>query len=521
MQKHLFYLSNQELVAYALKAKVLTRVDSFEHDEAGRARFSAYLATVTSVPSYLLVDVIEEDFQRDSAPHVSGRARVAVLDRKLQQLYRDTPFRQATLQGRDKEGRKDDRYLFNALTNAELPKAWLALMQQHAVPLVGIYSLASLSQLLFDKLELGSGPVLLVSHQSSGLRQSFFQEGLLRFSRLTPLFDHAPERLAEAFRVETVKTRQFMANSRLLARGAQVKVVVLARQTNLDALASGMQGDADVSYLPIDLEQVRTMLHLGQFDVDAECNPLYLALLASTRVPTHFPLRDQKHFYQLLQARMMLYVMSGVVALAAVVWAALDISSIVALRQEAGRLDQEVALTEQRYQDIVKNMPVTNVSPHNMKAVVDLQAMLDKNVPLPNAQMAVISAILDTLPDIKVDKMSWEARDVASLEAVADPNAPPPAAEDVAPAAALLGLPEKTAQAVLLEGEISPFKGDYRAANASVARLAAQLNARPGVHAEVRVQPLDTRPGVKLENSAGAGEGSERAPFSLYITWKP
>ena len=250
MRKQLFYLTNQQLTAFAWQGGALVRGPGFGNDEAGRTEFGAYLAQAPSVPSYLLVDVVEEDFQRDTAPHVTGRARVALLDRKLAQLYRETPFRHASLQGRDKEGRKDDRYLLNALTNAELPKSWLAVMQRHAVPLAGMYSLSLLSQVMCDKLKLGSGPVLLVSHQSSGLRQSFFDAGLLRFSRLTPLFDHAPARLAEAFRIETAKTRQFMASTRLLARGAKVTVVALASAENLQALQPDMVDSAEVRYLP-------------------------------------------------------------------------------------------------------------------------------------------------------------------------------------------------------------------------------------------------------------------------------
>ncbi|MEJ7807806.1 MAG: hypothetical protein WKG03_18040, partial [Telluria sp.] len=259
MRKQLFYLNNQELVAYAWQGKVLSRVAGFENSDAGRAQFGEYLAQAAPVPSFLLVDVVEEDFQRDSAPHVTGRAREALVQRKLAQLYRDTPYRHAELQGRDKGGRKDDRYLFNALTNAELPKAWLAVMLKHAVALAGMYSLPSLSALLFAKIRPGPGPVLLVSHQSSGLRQSFFDDGVLRFSRLTPLFDHAPARLAEAFRVETAKTRQFMANTRLLGRGAQVTVLVLASATTLDALVPDMADNADVRYLPLEAGEAGRM----------------------------------------------------------------------------------------------------------------------------------------------------------------------------------------------------------------------------------------------------------------------
>lgn len=523
MRKQLFYLTNQELVAYTWQGGVLARVSSYDNDDAGRLRFGAYLAHADALPAYLLVDVIEEDFQRDTAPHVSGRARAALVERKLASLYRDTPFRHAELQGRDKDGRKDDRYLFNALTNPELPRAWLAIMQQHAVPLAGMYSLASLSQLLFDQLKLGSGPVLLVSHQSSGLRQSFFHEGALRFSRLTPLFDHAAEHLAEVFRNETNKTRQFMASTRLLARGAQVRVVVLASADKLAALHDSLADNQDVSYQAMDLELARQLLNVGQFDCEADCDPLYMALLASARVPSHFALRDQKHFYDLLKTRMLLYALSGAVALAAVIWTAVDVASILALRREAVRLEQEALATETRFQAVVKDMPATKITPHNMKVVVDLETMIDRNVPLPSVQMAALSSVLNGLPEIKVNKLRWEALEAATLAAPTDPNAPAPAppAGDFPPLPALIGVPDKTAQSVILEGEIVPFKGDYRAAIDSVSRLVAQLNRVPGQHAEVTLQPLDTRPTVKLANIAGEPDSTARALFALNVTWKP
>ncbi|MES2324225.1 MAG: hypothetical protein V4633_18365 [Pseudomonadota bacterium] len=523
MSKQLFYLTNQEMVAYAWQGKELSRLASYDNDDAGRARFSEMLLQYDAVPAYLVVDVIEEDFQRDTAPHVGARARKALIERRLSQLYRDTPFRHAELQGRDKEGRKDDRLLFNALTNPELPRAWLAVMQTRQVPLVGIYSLASLGQLLFDRLKLDGGSVLLVTHQSSGLRQSFFQDGQLRFSRLTPLFDHAPERLAEAFRIETNKTRQFMVSSRLMMRGAKVHVVVLANAENLAGLQGELQDNADMSYRAMSIEQARAALGAGQFDTTAECNPLYLTLLASSRVESHFPLRDQRHFYQLLQTRTALHWFSGAVLIGALAWTAMDVMAILDMRREAERMELEAVATDSRYRAIVKDMPATVVTPHNMKSVVDIETMISQNVPLPTMQMAAISTVLNRLPQLRITRVNWQAVEPSVLAAPADPAAAavPPPPGDFPPPPGQLGIPDKTGQVVLLEGEIIPFKGDYRAAIDSVNQLAAQLNRDPGVRAEVTTQPIDTRPSVRLENIAGATDDTVKALFAIKVTWKP
>ena len=523
MRKQLFYISNQALAAYAWQGGVLSRLADFSNDEAGRTDFGAFLATLEARPSYLLIDVVEEDFQSDSAPHVTGRRRKALVERKLSTLYRETPFRHAETQGRDPSGRRDDRYLFSALTKPEMVKAWLVLMQQHAVPVAGIYSLASFGQVLFNRLALpgSDGPVQLVSHQSSGLRQSFFDAGRLRFSRLTPLPGNDLDHLAETFQAETAKTRQFMTSTRLLARGRKVQVVVLASQETLAVLDEQMVDTAEVQYQAVSLEQARATINVAQFDCESNADPLYLALLASARLPSHFQLRNQSHFHQLFQARRLLYGASGAMLLGAALFAAYDANRIATLRSDTVKHQQATAAYEARFAALVKTMPNTTIAPQDMKAVVDLERMTARHVPLPSTHMAVLSGALAGVPEIRINNLKWEAVDPASAPAedgsvmAADP------AGDFPPPPALLGIPEQTSQTMLVEGEIVPFTGNYRAAIDSVARLAAALNRINGVTATVTVEPLDTRPTVRLADVADSQAGAAQAPFAIKVTWKP
>lgn len=522
MRKQLFYLTNHELTAYSCHGANVALENIFENDENGWQRFADYLSDMRSMPAYFLVDLIEEDFQRDSVPHAVGKARQALLERKLTQLYRDTPFRHAVPQGREKEGRKDDRILFNALTNAELPKPWLSAVLKHAVPIVGIYSLPLLSQILFDKLHVDDGPLLLVTHQSSGLRQSYFHEGYLRFSRLTPLFGHAEAHLAESFASETAKTRQFLASTRLLGRGEKIQIVAFANAQNLVAMQDGLE-DTSATYRFIEIEEGRKLLKLGGFDQTADCDLLFLSLLTGGRIASHYPLRDQRHFYQLWQIRIALYAFSGVIAIAALIWAGIDVVNIFEQRRETDRLEMEAVAAEYKYQAVVKNMPTTLVNPHNMKSVVDIERMIAQNAPSPEVLMAGISKALDALPQIIITRLQWQVVDTSTLAVAADANAPPPPPQpvDAAPQAALLGLPDKPSQVVILEGEIQPFNGDYRAALESVRMFAAELQKDKQLRAEITLQPLDTRPTVKLENSAGEEKKGLTARFAMKLIRKP
>ncbi|MDO9421459.1 MAG: hypothetical protein Q7T66_12440 [Herminiimonas sp.] len=522
MRKQLFYLTNHELTAYSWNSKNALLEDIFENDENGWQRFAEYVAIRKNLPAEILVDLIEEDFQRDTIPHTVGKGRRALIERKLTQLYRDTPFRHATPQGREKTGRKDDRILFSALTNAELPKPWLNALLIHTVPVIGIYSLALLSQVLFNKLKFGTAPVLLVTHQSSGLRQSYFHEGHLHFSRLTPLLDQAPELLAESLISESLKTRQYLASTRVLARGVPVQVVVIAEAHNLVAVqeqaANNPDPNAEYRFLPID--EVSQQLKQGSSELSEDCDELLLSLLGKERVSSHYPLREQNRFYQLWQARIGLYVLSILLGLAALAWAGIDLMTIFEQRRETTRLEQEALAAESKYEIIVKNMPSTLVTPHNMKSVVNIERMMVQNVALPNELMSEVSRALDALPQIVIKQLQWKIVDPAMLSATVDPNSPPPPI-DTGAQPIILGLPDKPAEILLIDGEIQPFDGDYRAALDSVRMLVATLQKNPHLKVTVTLQPIDTNPSVKLENKAGDPAADLIAAFSIKLVRTP
>ncbi len=75
-----------------------------------------------------------------------------LLDRKLNQMFRGTPFRHAVVLDRESAGRRDDRVLYTSITNPELLTPWLDLLDAARAPLVGIYSAPLLSARLLKPL---------------------------------------------------------------------------------------------------------------------------------------------------------------------------------------------------------------------------------------------------------------------------------------------------------------------------------------------------------------------------------
>lgn len=521
MRKQIFYLTNTRLTACMWQGGMLSDGQAFENNEAGWAAFAEYLGGSPKAPAVLLADLIEEDFQSETIPHVLGKARNALIQRRLSQVYRDSALRQASLQGREKSGRRDDRLLLSALTNSELTKPWLEAILQQQVPLMGIYSLALLSALIFNKLRLPAGPVLLVTAQSSGLRQSYFHDGHLKFSRLTPLDSQEPEHVAAVTMAEVAKTRLFLTSTRLMARGDRLHTGILVQSGWLPAYQRHFQDTSDTTLQLLELEAAAQLLGFKNLRDMTLCDPLFISVLGDKNVASHYTLFEHSRFYHLWQGRIALYAFSGIAVAAGLFLAGANTIEALDTSQQTRQLQVDTRAAETQYQGVIKSMPPTVANPHDMKLAVDLEQLIAQNAPAPAQMLGLLSRALDRHPRISVTSLKWQASESSTGEADSA-NAPPPAADaDAPPSAALIGVPNKPIQTLLVEGEVLPFQNDYRTALESVKQLSADLSRDKKMKVEVIRQPLDTRPAVKLAGQAGKDKTEDKALFNLKLVWRP
>src|SRR5687768_14823207 len=140
----------------------LGRCRTFRNDEQGREIFDRFLAGMHNVPVHVMVDVVEEDYRFELLPHARGRDRSELIDRRLRQLYRNTPYCAAVLQGRDPGKRRDDQYLFIALINPELAENWLTQIRSHDLPVAGVHLLPVVAEPLSQKIAPSTANLLLV-----------------------------------------------------------------------------------------------------------------------------------------------------------------------------------------------------------------------------------------------------------------------------------------------------------------------------------------------------------------------
>ncbi|MDH5537531.1 MAG: hypothetical protein OEZ08_18420, partial [Betaproteobacteria bacterium] len=109
-EKLLICISASSASAAHSRGRGIDNCRIFGNDARGLASFREFLTGYAGVPTYLMVDTVEEDYRHETLPHTFGADRAEMVNRKIKQLYRNTPYAAAWRQGRESGKRRDDRY---------------------------------------------------------------------------------------------------------------------------------------------------------------------------------------------------------------------------------------------------------------------------------------------------------------------------------------------------------------------------------------------------------------------------
>ncbi|WP_219116028.1 hypothetical protein [Janthinobacterium sp. UMAB-56] len=520
-RKQLLYITSDTLCAYDWNHGVLGQGQTFPASAAGLDGFAGWLeepqAQRMDVPAYLLTDLIEEDFQHQLLPHVRGKAGRALLERRKQQLHRDTPYRGSTLLGRDATGRHDDQVLFFALTNPTLLQPWTEALEHLCVPVAGIYSTSLLSIALVKKLSIAHEHLLLVTQQSGGLRQSYYEKGQLRFSRQTATI--ALDGVAVNIALETEKTRQFLTSTRMLARGDVLNTVILAPAAQIAKLELLCDNGLEVAYHFIDLQLAGERVGLRKTPPLAD--ELLLTLLGKHPPSSHYPPGALARYYHFQRARNTLYGASALIGASAALWCVINLLGGIADGTATQRLAQETASYQQRYRSVMSTQPPAPAKTQNMKVAVTLGQMIASQAPEPGRLLGILSAALEQAPQVALSQLHWNAGRAPARAASGQPPQQQQPGTGAAPGSALAGIPVAPPQALRLEADVAMPNNDYRTALAAVTAFAQTLARQPGMQVMIEETPLDLRPSAALSGKSAASAPDSQARFTLLLEWQP
>ncbi|MGQ0522811.1 MAG: hypothetical protein ACT4P8_04005 [Betaproteobacteria bacterium] len=515
-EKLLICVSAEQVTAAHWRARRIAECRTFRNDDNGFAAFEEFLPQFGGVPAYLMVDAVEEDYRFETLPHAFGPDRSEMVRRKLRQHYRNIPYVNASFLGREAGRRRDDRYLFSALTNADLVAGWLQAAIARGLPVAGIFLLPMVSAALVASLRVRAGNLLLVSLHSGGLRLTFLRDRQFRLSRLTR-GDAAHSASPGHFIAEEISnTRIYLHALRAARLDEHLTVVLLDRNDELAAAAAALARDnPSLACVHMRREDLANRLNIAGSLLDLTADVIYLQLLGRQTPPGNLAPANVTGSFGRYQQRRALYAAAGLAAVFAVGWSGLNMWQSALVRAESEKAARQTAQLRASYQEVTRQFPAAPTSAANLKKSVEIAQRLSEGVRVPQEYMQAVSRALDATPGIAIRQLGWKYGRTDSESGAAKPAAttaqPPPGATQV------------RRETGLIDGEVKPFRGDYRAAIGLIHSFVERLAQDPAV-AEARIMklPLNIDPRLPLSGSTiDKGEYADgAADFKVFLVMR-
>ena len=499
-KKVLLCASAFHLSAAVWNGSRLTVCRSFEDEPEGHQAFQAFLTSVAGIPVYLTADTVDEDYRFETLPHTGGSDRREMLERKLRQLYRSTPFYGAALQDREKDKRRDDRYLLSALTNAEVFAPWLQMLLTAKAPVAGVFPLPLITLALVKRLGLEEPNLLLVSKHEAGVRQTFIKDQGFRVSRLTPtpVGDQAAD---DTFAEEIRNTRMYLDALNITHVEDLVTVVILDQDGSLASLGPRIvAGRRNVRWVRVPAEDLVVKAGVDRAALERTQDALPLHLLGLHTPSLNLAPPALTAGYNRYRLSRMVYASAGVLGVLGMAWIGYNVYGLMEFNRERVRLAAETQRQQNLYQEITRTFPPTPADSERLRLTVDVAQRVSALTRLPEKAYIAVSHGLDANPGITLTGLTWRNGRVAGSD------------------------PPQLAQSALLEIELLAPAGDVGTAIGAVNKLVKDL-AKHELVASARTTrlPVNLGPGATMRGSTTDARKAQPVPvqFDIEVVLKP
>lgn len=512
--RRLIYFTANGHTVYRGTGRSLEPEARFATDDSGVEAFREYLATRRGALFSLLVDLAGEDFHEEQVPRLRGADRQTVIRRRLAHRYRDTRLAAAIPLGLTAGERRNERLLLTSFTNADQILPWLDALTEAGAKLAGVFSVPMIAPALAERLGARAGRCFLVSANQAGLRQSYVEEGRLRFARLEPAGDLDPEALALFARSETLRLAQYLSTLRVLPReGPPVQVIVVAPAGQQEVFERTLVSDTRLAFLTVDARDAAKSIGLHAMPDEAFAEVLYLHMLARRPPKEQFASGEDRRAFVLWQLQRAISAagVGGFLACAAyagVIW--LDAQGV---RELTAMQQQDARSAIARYESITRAFPVTQTTTDNLRATVDEFTRIAKRTAAPEAALVYVSRVLAQFPEFELDQITWSVGKLESRAAGPKPAPAPTPAPGAKPAP-----PTNLGELIEIAGRVNAARrSDYRAITREVERFADALRADPAYRIERTRLPFDVSSDGTLTGDIGGSETGDAPRFTIVL----
>jgi len=489
--KRIFYYSGYRLTVFHWQDNECIATYAFNPGDEGLEKFTRYLRATENTPVRILVDLIEEDFKKESIPHVGASDRKAIVSRIIDRQYRkNTDFATFKVVGREKTGRKDDIILYSVLSNPEILDPWLEPMGDAGIAISGIWSLPLLTPKLFNKLKIKTSNVLLVSQQvPSNLRQTFIKNGNFESSR-SAVVNLEDASIGEYISTEVEQTVRFLSNQRHIGFDEKIEIHVMCRKADIDEIKSKCIDTNLRAFYYHELKELEDALNCNIQSAEYS-NGIYSYVCANQLIPVG----NYGHkatfikYYEQLSSKAF-YALSVMLLLAATILAFSFVSESIVQDEEALTLRKQAEVINNNYQKSLASMEPRLKLAESMQSSVLLTENIKSNREVsPLSFMSIISSSISRtgLHDIQITDLTWKQHQSLSLPV----NKP----RKIIKQTIDYGKPSPINQIAIISGYIPVSKYGLKKSVDKVHMLAKRLEDHELIiKTNIKRIPVDTRP---------------------------
>jgi hypothetical protein len=493
----------------------------FDASAEGQEYFGRYLSEVHNDPVYVLLDTAAEEYRLDTIPHVFGADRKALIERKQDRAFRGTPYLYTDIQGREDSGRRDDIIMLSAITNPNLLQPWLQILEEHKVPVAGVVSVPLLLQEIDNIIPEMQTNALVFSLQSvSGLRQSFFRDKSLKFSRLVKVPRFGTEPYAPILTEELEKVIRYINGAHIVDEDKPLDIYFFGNQELLTELGKTHINSSKIRYHMFDIGTLASKHGYVEQMQMPYSDKYFIYQLLKNKSKNYYASSKETRYFQMRQINKTLRIASLLFITACVFWGSFNVLDGFTYRQQYRSDAKKVDFYNDRYEVAKESIAGLAVEPIDLKVVVDTNKMLTTYKADPIDMFKLISKGLDVFPEIQISQIEWAA-DTNPNHKIGGGELTN-IIEEVGQVMPGLGNISETEtayiyyQIALFDAYLEDFDGDYRKALDTIDRFSAAMRQLGSVYdVSVVTLPLDIGSDVSMQGTAG--QNAVKSNFTVRV----
>ena len=504
LERRLLYLTQHQMTAFLWQGGTLSPEEEFLAETADE-NFARYLADHATSLFTLVVNLGEEGFQSDVIPYLQAKDRNAVISRRLGQSFQAAPLAIAITRGYETGSRKNERLLLAALTGSGQLTPWLHPIRSVGARLQGIYSLPLLSESLIQRLGIKITRGILVTIQDNSIRQTFFNNERLLFSRVAPIVGSSISDIALGIAAEANRFQQYLLSQRMVARGEHLEAHVIAHASAFPAIQAARFNEG-ISVTLHDILAAAKKLGLKAVLPDSRAQMLFMHCALSSPPGQQFASAEIRQPYRIWQLGNALRAGGGLIFAACLLFSIKLMVDASRANDEANRRKLEADGMEQSYRQALGSLPPIPVSNDVLRQLVDRLNQLKKAPDTPARALKDLSTALDANPAIEISHLDWQAPGAKSTASASAQTAAPAGSDKemlMVKGNLQLGTPNTPRQ---LLAAMEAFVGQLR-------------QTQPGVSVTILQHPVDLNASQALKSADGAPNSGTARAFSLQIEY--